>query len=68
MEKTLMQRVHETPPDVKKAIYSFGYKAGKSTMISEIKDILEECSYTNGMMFVRALQDLIEKYGEKDAR
>jgi hypothetical protein len=48
--------------------YQNGFNAGKSTMISEIKDILEDSSQTNGMMFVRALQDLIEKYGEKDAR
>jgi hypothetical protein len=68
MEKTLMQRIHETPLDVKKAIYSSGYKVCKFTMISEIKDILEDCSCTNGIMIVRALQDLIEKYGEKDAR
>ena len=68
MEKTLMQRIHETPLDIKKAIYSSGYKACKFTLISEIKDILEDCSCTNGMMIVRALQDLIEKHGEKDAR
>jgi hypothetical protein len=48
--------------------YQNGFNAGKSAMISEIKDILEDCSQTNGIMIVRALQDLIEKYGEKDAR
>lgn len=50
------------------AEYEAGYRAGKSTMISEIKGILEDCSCTNGMMIVRALQDLIEKYGEKNVR
>lgn len=68
MIKTLTQRIYETPLDIKEAIYNNGYNAGKSAMISEIKGILENCSCTNGMMFVRALQDLIEKYGEKDAR
>jgi hypothetical protein len=68
MGKTLTQRIYETPLDIKDALYSSGYKAGKSAMISEIKDILEDCSQTNGIMIVRALQDLIEKYGEKDAR
>ena len=48
--------------------YADGYKAGKSAMISEIKGILENCSCTNGMMIARALQDLIEKYGEKNVR
>lgn len=62
MEKTLNQRIHKTPLDIKKAIYSSGYKVCKSIMISDIKAILEDCSYTNGMMIVRALQDLIEKY------
>ncbi len=68
MEKTLTQRIHETPLDIKEAIYSSGYKVCKSIIISEIKDILEDCAWDNGMMIVRALQDLIEKYGEKDAR
>ena len=48
--------------------YGAGYSAGKSTMISEIKGILEDCSQTNGIMIVSALQDLIEKYGEKNVR
>lgn len=68
MEKTLTQRIYETPLDIKDALYNSGYKAGKSAMVSEIKDILEDCSCTNGIMIVRALQDLIEKYGEKDAK
>ena len=67
MEKTLMQKIHETPLDVKKAIYSSGYKVCKFIMVSEIKDILEACSCTNGIMIVRALQDLVEKNGGKDA-
>lgn len=48
--------------------YEAGYCAGKSTMISEIKGILEDCAWDNGMMITRALQDLIEKYGEKNVR
>lgn len=68
MEKTLTQRIYETPLDIKDALYNSGFKAGKSAMISEIKDILEVCSWTNGAMFARKLQDLIEKYGDKDAR
>lgn len=68
MEKTLIQRIDETPLDIKKAIYSSGYKVCKFIMISEIKGILEDCSYTNGTMIVRALQDLIEKYGEKNVK
>ena len=68
MEKTLTQRIYETPLDIKEAIYNNGYKAGKSAMISEIKGILEDCSQTNGMMITRALQDLIEKYGEKNVK
>ena len=48
--------------------YEAGYHAGKSTMISEIKGILEDCAWDNGMMITRALQDLIEKYGEKNVR
>ena len=68
MEKTLTQRIYETPLDIKDALYNSGYKAGKSAMISEIRGIVEDCSQTNGMMIVRALQDLIEKYGEKDVR
>ena len=68
MEKTRTQRIYETPLDIKEAIYNSGYDAGKSTMISEIKGILEDCSCTNGIMIVRALLDLIEKYGEKNVR
>ena len=48
--------------------YEAGYKTGKSTMISEIKGILEDCAWDNSTMIVRALQDLIEKYGEKNVR
>ena len=68
MGKTLTQRIYETPLDIKDALYNSGYKAGKSTMISELKGVLEDCAWDNGTMIVRALQDLIEKYGEKNVR
>jgi len=65
MQKILMQKIDETPLDVKQATYSSGYKVCKFIMINEIKDILEAYS-SDGMMIVKALQDLIEKYGDKN--
>lgn len=46
MDKTLNQRIYETPADVKKAIYNSGYedgiKCGKLCASQQILDDLEE--------------------------
>lgn len=46
MDKTLNQRIYETPADVKKAIYDSGYEAGitcgKLCAAQQILDELEE--------------------------
>lgn len=68
MKKTLNQKIYETPEEIRATLYSRGYEDGKRTMLSEIKGILEDCAWDNGMMIVRALQDLIEKYGVQNAR
>ena len=36
MDKTLNQRIYETPADVKKAIYDSGYEAGKTSVAEQI--------------------------------
>ena len=35
MNKTLNQRIYETPGDIKKAIYDSGYEAGKKAAVEE---------------------------------
>ena len=41
MNKTLNQRIYETPGDVKKAIHDFGYEEGKKAAAEEIFRDLE---------------------------
>lgn len=63
MNKTLNQRIYETPADIKKAIYDSGYEAGKNRILDEIDDILDRCAHDNGAMIVGALKELEMKYG-----
>ena len=41
MNKTLNQRIYETPGDIKKAIYESGYEAGKKAAVEEFIDRLK---------------------------
>ena len=41
MDKTLNQRIYETPGDIKKAIYDSGYEAGKKAAVEEFIDRLK---------------------------
>ena len=42
-----------------------GYELGIFAVLDDIEDILDTCAHDNGAMIVRALKDLIERYGEK---
>lgn len=47
LNKTLNQRIYETPADVKKAIYDSGYEAGKASATEQIFEDLEELIAAN---------------------
>lgn len=42
--------------------YDKGYEAGKQAILNEIDDILDRCAHDNGVMIVRALKELKNKY------
>ena len=73
MDKTLNQRIYETPGDVKKAIHDFGYEEGKQAATEQIfADIgkLLDANYSDsygtydGKLGI-AIWKLKEKYGVK---
>ena len=47
MNKTLNQRIYETPADVKKAIYDSGYEAGKQAAVDQIIERIKAESALN---------------------
>lgn len=56
MNKTLNQRIYETPADVKKAIHDFGYEEGKRAMqvSEELKKELGNAIATYGQILTKA--------------
>ena len=47
MNKTLNQRIYETPGDIKKAIYDSGYEAGKKAAVEDFMERIKAESALN---------------------
>ena len=67
MNKTLNQRIYETPGDVKKAIHDFGYEEGKKDGVKEIIDYICRIGGCSRGVCLNPwdIQELREKYGVK---
>lgn len=64
MDKTLNQRIYETPADVKKAIYDSGYEAGIKYAAEQIfADIDKLHLHVSNEYEARAYEELKKKYG-----
>lgn len=67
MDKTLNQRIYETPADIKKAIHDFGYEEGKKAAAEQIlADICRIGGCSRGVVLNPwDITELKEKYGVK---
>lgn len=67
MDKTLNQRIYETPAEVKKAIHDFGYEEGKKAAAEQIlADICRIGGCSRGVVLNPwDITELKEKYGVK---
>jgi hypothetical protein len=66
MNKTLNQRIYETPADIKKAIYDSGYEAGKKYATALIFAEIDRLHlHVANEYEARAYEELKEKYGVK---
>ena len=67
MNKSLNQRIYETPADIKKAIHDFGYTEGARAAAEEIfADICRLGGCSQGIVLnTWDIQELKEKWGIK---
>jgi hypothetical protein len=66
MNKTLNQRIYETPADIKKAIYDSGYEAGFKNAVEQIfTDLFGKVGFDghNVSIFKNELIEVAKKYG-----
>ena len=75
MNKTLNQRIYETPGDIKKAIHDFGYEEGKQAAAEQIFADIESAMRLSktthvgqqfyGLVLETCVNNIKKKYGVK---
>ena len=70
MDKTLNQRIYETPGDVKKVIHDFGYEEGKKAAAEEIYNELLDYGYPSAFggwaVSMDSVRRVLRKYLDKE--